>query len=124
MGRASFNIKNISYLSCLRRADALVDGTDGIVYFVEPHVERMTMKELLGRLGHGLMRMISEYVTSTDNLTGGVPCPGEVVYLQSQNDNLRQANSEFVGIQDDVPQDIAWATKALGTRQKPRCLNK
>jgi hypothetical protein len=54
MGRASFNVKDISHLSSPRRADALVDGTDGIVYFVEPHVERMTMKGLLGRLGQGL----------------------------------------------------------------------
>jgi hypothetical protein len=54
MGRASFNIKDISYLYSPRRADALVDGTDGVVYFVEPHVERMTMKELLERLGQSL----------------------------------------------------------------------
>lgn len=50
----SFNVNDVSHLSSPRRADALVDGTDGIVYFVEPHVERMTMKELLGRLGQGL----------------------------------------------------------------------
>jgi hypothetical protein len=55
MGWASFNVKDISHLSSSsRRADALVDGTDGVVYFVEPHVEKMTMKELLGRLGQGL----------------------------------------------------------------------
>jgi hypothetical protein len=68
--------------------------------------------------------MISKYVTATDNLTGSVPSPGEVVYLQSQNDNLRQVDSEFVGIRDDVPPDIAWATEALGTRQKLFCLDK
>jgi hypothetical protein len=70
------------------------------------------------------MQMISKYVAATDSLTGSVPSPGEVVYLQSQNDNLRQADSELVGIRDDVPPDISWATTALGARPKRFCFDK
>lgn len=48
------------------------------------------------------------------NNAGNSHGEGEVAYLQSQNDNLRQDDSEFVGIRNDIPLDIPWATEALG----------
>lgn len=63
----------------------------------------MPMKELLDRL-HKDAR--------TENATD------EVVYLQSQNDNLDFAthitDGEFKNIRSDIPPDITWATEALG----------
>ena len=37
----------------VRRADSLVEVKDGTTYFVEPHNEEMTMRELLERLTPG-----------------------------------------------------------------------
>jgi hypothetical protein len=35
----------------LRFADAITPGKDGRLYFVEPAVDKMTMTDLIGRLG-------------------------------------------------------------------------
>jgi peptidyl-lysine (3S)-dioxygenase / protease len=51
-------------LTCVSRADALVNAEDETVYFVEPLVETMSMEELLERLSTG------SYVLST--ASGGV----------------------------------------------------
>ncbi|KIJ56686.1 hypothetical protein M422DRAFT_22845 [Sphaerobolus stellatus SS14] len=79
-------------------ADALTTGDDGECYFAEPHVEKMTMEAFLGCLG-----------TQSNEKTG------EVYYLQSQNGNLYpNPGSEFEPLLPEVPNEIPWATEALG----------
>jgi hypothetical protein len=43
-----------SVLIVFRRADALTEAADGKTYFMEPLVEKMTMKRLLEALSPGL----------------------------------------------------------------------
>jgi len=84
------------------RADSLVEVKDGTTYFVEPHNEEMTMRELLERLTPG---------TALDRQ--------EVNYLQSQNGNLFNSQSEdreFESLLADIERDIPWANEALGRR--------
>ncbi|KAG2013653.1 hypothetical protein CC2G_010538 [Coprinopsis cinerea AmutBmut pab1-1] len=95
------------------RADAIHGGPDGKLYFVEPHVEKMSMK--------GLLKRIQEPTS-------------ESYYLQSQNGNLFSADflsgdftgqvdteSEFVPLQEDVPSEISWCSEALG--RPPEAVN-
>ncbi|KAF8076394.1 cupin-like domain-containing protein [Lyophyllum atratum] len=90
-------------------ADAVHRGPDNQLYFVEPHVETMTMMEFLS------------YIS-----TGSNSLSPEVCYLQSQNGNLYSRTgtdfeeadvssiSEFQPLRCDVPSDISWCTEALG----------
>ncbi|THH10238.1 hypothetical protein EW145_g1468 [Phellinidium pouzarii] len=85
-------------------ADAIVIGEDGIKYFVEPHIECFTMRELLNHLNPSL---------------GGAEVSSEVYYLQSQNGNLYTAQtecdmSEFDALRMDVSREVSWASEALG----------
>ncbi|KIY71423.1 Clavaminate synthase-like protein [Cylindrobasidium torrendii FP15055 ss-10] len=87
-------------------ADAIAVGPDGAEYFVEPHVEMLTMPELLNRL----------------NGQDGSNENTEAFYLQSQNGNLYSSEdfeggkspSEFDVLRQDVPADISWFSAALG----------
>ncbi|KAF8974558.1 Clavaminate synthase-like protein [Flammula alnicola] len=102
-----------SEFSC---ADAITSGPEDRLYFVEPAVDKMTMKELLVKLGQ-------RRLDST----------GEIHYLQSQNGNLfssesfkepgssSENQSEFETLTHDVPNEIPWCSKALG--QKPDAVN-
>lgn len=93
-------------------ADAITRGPDGGLYFVEPAVETMTMKEFLETLD-----------------PHGSPSPSTAIhYLQSQNGNLfpplgngSENKSEFEPLARDVPNDIPWCTEALG--QNPDAVN-
>ncbi|KAF8621666.1 hypothetical protein AX15_007680 [Amanita polypyramis BW_CC] len=86
-------------------ADAVTQAPDGRLYFAEPHVDQMTMPELLSRLG------------TEQN-------PVEATYLQSQNGNLYTSNyftgdipsdlTEFEPLRKDVPSEVSWCSKALG----------
>ncbi|CAA7259788.1 unnamed protein product [Cyclocybe aegerita] len=91
------------------RADAITEGPDGRLYFVEPAVDKMIMKDLLS----GLISDTHGHVN------------GEIRYLQSQNGNLfssesfRQPESdkrrsEFAPLLKDVPKEIGWCSEALG----------
>ncbi|KAI0732763.1 Clavaminate synthase-like protein [Irpex lacteus] len=81
------------------RADAITQGEDWRLYFAEPLVEQMTMKDFLGKLASGKI-------------------DSEVLYLQSQDGNLfsssRGIPSEFHGILSDVPEHLPFCTEALG----------
>ncbi|KAH9936956.1 Clavaminate synthase-like protein [Amylocystis lapponica] len=88
------------------RADAITPGPDGRRYFVEPHVEKMTMAAFLDKLSPEANASASE-----------------VYYLQSQNGNMytnryfdptaEDDPSEFEPLRNDVPSDISWCTDAL-----------
>ncbi|KAF9055295.1 Clavaminate synthase-like protein [Hymenopellis radicata] len=87
-------------------ADAVTTAPDGKEYFVEPHVESMTMRELLNRLA-----------SDTPNASRN-----EAYYLQSQNGNLYSAGyftspasdaSEFEPLRPDVPPEISWCSEAF-----------
>ncbi|KAF8314761.1 Clavaminate synthase-like protein [Clavulina sp. PMI_390] len=95
-------------------ADAVTHHpADGKQYFVEPCIERMTMRELLNNINDA-----GDVSKSSAN---------EICYLQSQNGNLftpkdpSHCTNEFIPIRDDVPADIAWATEALA--QPPDAVN-
>ncbi|EKM59074.1 uncharacterized protein PHACADRAFT_249267, partial [Phanerochaete carnosa HHB-10118-sp] len=81
------------------RADAITRGPDDRLYFAEPHVEQMTMGDFLAKLS-------SESANS------------EVLYLQSQDGNLYSSTprvpSEFRTLLTDVPDQLPFATEALG----------
>ncbi|KAF9009048.1 cupin-like domain-containing protein [Cyathus striatus] len=88
------------------RADAITrHEIDGRRYFTEPHVEKMTMSNFLGKL-------------SEDSGESG----NDIYYLQSQNGNLYSndyfqnidSESEFQPLRNDVPAHIPWCTEALG----------
>ncbi|PFH52730.1 hypothetical protein AMATHDRAFT_73863 [Amanita thiersii Skay4041] len=86
------------------RADAITEGPDNKLYFVEPFVDHMTMEELLSRLA-----------TNSNQ--------SEICYLQSQNGNLYSSTyfggqaerdpSEFEPLRKDVPPEIPWCSEAL-----------
>ncbi|KAJ7498918.1 cupin-like domain-containing protein [Mycena latifolia] len=85
------------------RADAVTQGPDGKLYFVEPHVEKMKMSEFLSKLSCE-------------------PSQSEIYYLQSQNGNVYSNRffegtpdpSEFEALRPDIPSEISWCTEALG----------
>ncbi|TCD66984.1 hypothetical protein EIP91_000664 [Steccherinum ochraceum] len=83
------------------RADAVTEGSDGRVYFTEPHTEKMTMSAFL-----------SKFVPGSRNAKDS-----EVCYLQSQNGNVYSSDatqpSEFKGLQADIPDDLHWCSEAL-----------
>ncbi|KAH9482667.1 Bifunctional peptidase and (3S)-lysyl hydroxylase Jmjd7 [Psilocybe cubensis] len=98
-------------------ADSICRASDGRLYFVEPFIEKMTMQQLLFKLG--------SKTTS--------PKP-EIYYLQSQNGNLFSSssfdsesneatdnNSEFFPLLSDVPKEVPWCSEALG--QHPDAVN-
>ncbi|KAH8830899.1 cupin-like domain-containing protein [Flagelloscypha sp. PMI_526] len=86
------------------RADSVVRSTDKKLYFAEPHIETMTMNELLSSLGQD----------------GSIE---EIRYLQSQNGNVYSAMyfsdgpeaspSEFESLREDIPSDVPWCSEAL-----------
>ncbi|KAJ3559205.1 hypothetical protein NP233_g11324 [Leucocoprinus birnbaumii] len=87
------------------RADAVTRGLDDKPYFVEPHVEQMSMQELLSRLADQ-----------------GADPSSNIHYLQSQNGNLYSSEyfsdgghslSEFEPLRDDVPSQVSWCSEAL-----------
>ncbi|KDR83736.1 hypothetical protein GALMADRAFT_236088 [Galerina marginata CBS 339.88] len=90
-------------------ADSITRGPDGRLYFVEPSVDKMSMKELLSKLGPNRIDT------------------GEICYLQSQNGNLFSSDSsydpesdpsssDFEPLTSDVPRDVPWCSDALGER--------
>ncbi|KAI0921861.1 hypothetical protein AcW1_004276 [Taiwanofungus camphoratus] len=95
------------------RADAVMDGPDGRKYFVEPHVQKMTMSNFLANL--------STDCCIGDEVAGRMK---EIHYLQSQNGNLysnryfdlgpKNDPSEFESLRSDVPSEILWCSEALG----------
>ncbi|EGO01893.1 hypothetical protein SERLA73DRAFT_177489 [Serpula lacrymans var. lacrymans S7.3] len=89
-------------------ADAVTRGSDGELYFAEPHVEQMTMGSFLSKL--------------TPTAQESTAMPDEVYYLQSQNGNLYsnsffdhsdEDTSEFESLRPDVPSDISWCSEAF-----------
>ncbi|KDQ64509.1 hypothetical protein JAAARDRAFT_145309 [Jaapia argillacea MUCL 33604] len=92
------------------RADAIAADEQGKLYFVEPHVQQMTMAELLSKLS-------SSWVRPSE-------ASGEAFYLQSQNGNMYTGNelepgneacpSEFEPLRKDVPSEIDWCCEAMG----------
>ncbi|KAK0468391.1 Clavaminate synthase-like protein [Desarmillaria tabescens] len=89
-------------------ADAVTVGSDGTSYFVEPHVESMTMRDLLSKLD--------------DDMTESVGI-SQAYYLQSQNGNVYSATyfaddaendfSEFDVLRPDIPSDVPWCSESL-----------
>ncbi|KAK0230743.1 cupin-like domain-containing protein [Armillaria fumosa] len=89
-------------------ADAITVGPDGASYFVEPHVELMSMRDLLSKLD--------------GDITGSVET-SEAYYLQSQNGNVYSATyfsdntandfSEFDVLRRDIPNDVPWCSEAF-----------
>jgi len=85
------------------RADAVTRSPDGKLYFVEPHIERMKMSELLSKLSR-----------ETDD--------SDIYYLQSQNGNVYSSRffggtpdpSEFEPLRPDIPSEIPWCSEGLG----------
>ncbi|KAF7352786.1 Jmjc domain-containing protein 7 [Mycena venus] len=85
------------------RADAVTRSLDGKLYFVEPHIEKMKMSELLSKLSR-----------ETEDL--------EIYYLQSQNGNVysnqffegKPDPSEFESLRPDIPSEIPWCSEGLG----------
>ncbi|KAJ7682797.1 cupin-like domain-containing protein [Mycena polygramma] len=85
------------------RADAVTRAPDGKLYFVEPHVEKMKMSELLSKLA-------------------GETEESDIYYLQSQNGNVYSNRffegnpdpSEFQALRADIPSEIPWCTEAFG----------
>ncbi|KAG7449183.1 Clavaminate synthase-like protein [Guyanagaster necrorhizus] len=82
-------------------ADAVTTAPDGISYFVEPHVELMTMGDLLSKFDGDTTR---------------------AYYLQSQNGNVYSAAyfdnvdsdfSEFDVLRPDIPSEIHWCSKSF-----------
>ncbi|KAJ7129667.1 Clavaminate synthase-like protein [Mycena epipterygia] len=86
------------------RADAVTRGPDGKLYFVEPHVEKMNMSDLL----------FSKLSYETDD--------SEIYYLQSQNGNVYSNRffegipdpSEFEALRADIPSEIPWCSETFG----------
>ncbi|KAL0070764.1 hypothetical protein AAF712_001985 [Marasmius tenuissimus] len=87
------------------RADA-VASHNGKLYFVEPHIEQMTMDSFLSKL------------SSDERVVKG---RSETHYLQSQNGNLYSSRfyeglnalSEYEPLRDDVPSEVPWCSDAL-----------
>jgi len=92
------------------RADAVTPGPDGVLYFVEPQTQQMTMREFLSSLS-----------SRTDDTTASE----ETCYLQSQNGNMYSNQfferplsrepelSEFELLRADVPSEISWCSQAF-----------
>ncbi|TFK43526.1 Clavaminate synthase-like protein [Crucibulum laeve] len=90
------------------QADAVTQGPNGQLYFVEPLVEKMTMSAFLSHISEG------EYHPATT----------DVCYLQSQNGNLFSSDyfhgnandcpSEFEPLRSDILSEITWCSDALG----------
>ncbi|KAF9451730.1 Clavaminate synthase-like protein [Macrolepiota fuliginosa MF-IS2] len=84
------------------RADAVTRGPDNKLFFIEPHVEQMTMGDLLAKL--------ADQDSSSD-----------IYYLQSQNGNLYSSDwfsqgyspSEYEPLREDVPSEVPWCSEAL-----------
>ncbi|KXN86277.1 JmjC domain-containing protein 7 [Leucoagaricus sp. SymC.cos] len=83
------------------RADAVTRGPGDKFYFVEPHVEQMSMKDLLSKLSKQ-------------------EPPADVCYLQSQDGNLYSSEyfindspSEYEPLREDVPSEVSWCSEAL-----------
>jgi jumonji domain-containing protein 7 len=94
------------------RADAVTRGSDDKLYFVEPHVEKMTMAEFLSpKPSRGTGEPQSQ------------AHPSEIRYLQSQNGNVYSNRffegtadpSEFEALRPDIPCEISWCSEAFGT---------
>ncbi|KAG2754783.1 Clavaminate synthase-like protein [Suillus brevipes Sb2] len=88
------------------QADAIAAGPEGRLFFVEPFIEKVSMKKLLEQLNAE---------QDSDNLSAS--------YLQSQNGNIYSSRffesphddpSEFCALREDVPSNIPWVTEALG----------
>ncbi|VDC07316.1 unnamed protein product [Peniophora sp. CBMAI 1063] len=95
-------------------ADAITRGSDGREYFVEPHVEPMTIRSLLTQLNED---------TDPD-------AQSEALYLQSQNGNLyldaysnqsAEGLPELAPLRPDVPYEVPWCSEALG--RQPDAVN-
>ncbi|KAJ6613440.1 Clavaminate synthase-like protein [Mycena sp. CBHHK59/15] len=89
------------------RADAVTRASDGKLYFVEPHVEKMKMSEFLfSKLSSGMAQLAHD---------------SEIHYLQSQNGNVyssrffegRPDPSEFEPLRQDIPTEIAWCSETF-----------
>ncbi|KAF7976269.1 hypothetical protein HWV62_7156 [Athelia sp. TMB] len=108
------------------RADAVTPGPGGMLYFVEPHTEHMTMELFLKKLADGKKDGSSS--SSPDGFK-------ETAYLQSQNGNIYSApyfqnrNSlsetpdtcEFEQLRPDVPSEVSWCSDAFG--KPPEAVN-
>ncbi|KAJ7047368.1 Clavaminate synthase-like protein [Mycena alexandri] len=85
------------------RADAVTRAPDGKLYFVEPHVEQMSISDLFSKLSR-----------ENDD--------SDVYYLQSQNGNVYSSRffegtgdpSEFEALRADIPGEISWCSEAFG----------
>ncbi|KZV76076.1 Clavaminate synthase-like protein [Peniophora sp. CONT] len=95
-------------------ADAVTRGPDGRLYFVEPHVQPMTIRSLLTRLAD-----------NTD-----LSAQREALYLQSQNGNLyssayfsqsEEELPELAPLRSDIPAEVPWCSEALG--RQPDAVN-
>ncbi|KAJ7180091.1 cupin-like domain-containing protein [Mycena crocata] len=86
------------------RADSVTRDSDGMLYFVEPHVQKMTMSAFL------FSKLSPEANES------------EICYLQSQNGNVYSNRffegspdpSEFEALRADIPSEISWCSEAFG----------
>ncbi|SJL02025.1 uncharacterized protein ARMOST_05349 [Armillaria ostoyae] len=89
-------------------ADAVTVGPDGTSYFVEPHVELMSMKDLLSKLDGDIIGSVNT---------------SQAYYLQSQNGNVYSATyfaddtandfSEFDVLRPDIPSDVPWCSESF-----------
>ena len=113
------------------RADAITRTDDGKLYFVEPHVEKLRIQELLERLCTFRRIAFLGEVSAANSSSDDSNHP-EASYLQSQNGNLYRFNaltvdtdsdsSEFSALHGDVPKEISWVSEALGSRSiLPSC---
>jgi len=96
---------------------------NGKDYFVEPHVERMSLKRFFARMdSRSDQRKDSKTLPLSPGLT-----TRDVVYLQSQNGNIYSGSTssgplgegsqptEIERMQDCVPRDIDWASQVFGS---------
>ena len=92
-------------------ADAVVKE-----YFMLPYETQMPVSEFLDR-----MQPVDPVDSPPDPFSwkrGSVPTHPPAYYIQSQNNNL---HGEFKALLNDIPQDIPFATEALG--KKPDAVN-
>jgi jumonji domain-containing protein 7 len=84
-----------------RLADAVVD-----LKFVLPYETEMAMGYFIDQL-----QVTDEKVRNDDWTSGQTASPSPAYYIQSQNNNL---NSSFQELLEDIPNEIDFASEALG----------
>ncbi|KAJ7781235.1 cupin-like domain-containing protein [Mycena metata] len=104
------------------RADAVTRAPDGKLYFVEPHVEQMSISDLFSKLSGGMTlerNICNSFIHDWPMIEND---DSDVYYLQSQNGNVYSSRffegtrdpSEFEALRADIPSEIPWCSEAFG----------